>query len=323
MKNKISREKCDQIFAVSDRYSKDLPKVVNDIVKSVKGGLKIEHIGSISIPSKESIIEILSILEDILYPGFFGEEISESSMQYYIGLKVNTLFDRLSYQISRALIQKCDHKRAQCSICIDDAQKLTYEFLGNIPTLRKLLAGDVKAAYDGDPAAKGFEEIVFSYPGIKAITIYRIAHMLFELKIPLIPRIMTEHAHSITGIDIHPGATIERNFFIDHGTGIVIGETTDIGRNVRIYQGVTLGALSFPTDEHGNIMRGKKRHPTIEDNVTIYAGATILGGKTVIGKGSVIGGNVWLTSSVPAKSKVLISNPQLNVKSMRDGKKKK
>ena len=185
-------------------------------------------------------------------------------------------------------------------------EDLTMDFLRALPPLRAIVAEDVEAAYAGDPAAKSFAEIILSYPSIKAVTIQRLAHVLYEFGVPLLPRIMTEHAHQATGIDIHPGAEIGRSFFIDHGTGVVIGETTWIGDRVKLYQGVTLGALSFNIDEEGNMVRGQKRHPTIEDDVTIYAEATILGGETVIGKGSVIGGNVWLTSSVPAGSKVLI-----------------
>jgi serine O-acetyltransferase len=178
------------------------------------------------------------------------------------------------------------------------------------PGLREVLATDVLAAYEGDPAARSYDEIVFSYPGIFAVSVYRMAHQLFEQQIPLLPRIMTEYAHTITGIDIHPGAKIGESFFIDHGSGVVIGETTVIGKNVRIYQGVTLGALSLPKDA-GKLLRGKKRHPTIEDDVIIYAGATILGGDTVIGARSVIGGNVWITESVPADTKVLLETPRL------------
>jgi serine O-acetyltransferase len=182
--------------------------------------------------------------------------------------------------------------------------------LSALPEIRRVMATDVRAAFDGDPAAKSHDEIIFSYPGIMAISVYRLAHTLFNLGVPLLPRMMTEYAHSVTGIDIHPGATIGERFVIDHGTGVVVGETTVIGNNVRIYQGVTLGALSLPRDA-GNQLRGKKRHPTIEDDVIIYSGATILGGDTTIGARSVIGGNVWLTESVPPDTKVLIEAPRL------------
>ena len=188
-------------------------------------------------------------------------------------------------------------------------------FLRKLPNLRARLSIDVQAAHDGDPAATSIDEVIFAYPAIFAITIYRLAHELHLQGIPLLPRIMTEHAHSVTGIDIHPGATIGDGFFIDHGTGVVIGETTFIGNRVKLYQGVTLGALSFAMDAEGRMIRGKKRHPTIEDDVVIYAGATILGGTTIIGRGCVIGGNVWLTRSVPPYSRVLISEPELVIDS--------
>jgi serine O-acetyltransferase len=193
---------------------------------------------------------------------------------------------------------------------------LALRLFEEIPSIRKTLATDVRAVYDGDPAANSYDEIIFSYPGIFAIAVYRVAHKLFAYGVPLLPRIMTEHAHSITGIDIHPGARIGERFVIDHGTGVVIGETTVIGRNVRIYQGVTLGALSLPKDA-GNQFRGKKRHPTIEDDVVIYSGATILGGNTVIGARSVIGGNVWLTESVPPDTSVILETPRLIYKSKK------
>jgi serine O-acetyltransferase len=198
-----------------------------------------------------------------------------------------------------------------CVKCIQKGREEAVTFLEKLPWLRQMLAKDVRAHYDGDPASKSLDEIVFCYPGLYAIFVYRVAHELFLRQIPLMPRIMTEHAHSRTGIDIHPGATIGADFFIDHGTGVVVGETTEIGKRVRIYQGVTLGALSVPRESDGGIsLRGKKRHPTIEDDVTIYAQATILGGETVIGARCVIGGNVWLTSSIPPDTTVLIKPPQ-------------
>jgi serine O-acetyltransferase len=199
-------------------------------------------------------------------------------------------------------------------LLLGEGQKDALTLLKKLKDLRKSLAEDIRAAYQGDPAAKSFDEIIFSYPGILAIAIYRLAHELHLQEVPIIPRMMTEYAHSVTGIDIHPGALIGGHFFIDHGTGVVIGETTVIGDNVRIYQGVTLGALSLPMEEKGEMLRKMKRHPTIEDHVTIYAGATILGGETVIGAGSVIGGNVWLTRSVPSGTTVMIEPPKLKYK---------
>jgi len=198
-----------------------------------------------------------------------------------------------------------------CVKCIQKGREEAVVFLERLPSIRRTLARDVQAHYDGDPASKSLDEIVFCYPGLYAIFVYRVAHEIFAREIPLMPRIMSEHAHSRTGIDIHPGATIGTDFFIDHGTGVVVGETTEIGNRVRIYQGVTLGALSVPKESDGGIsLRGKKRHPTIEDDVTIYAQATILGGETVIGARCVIGGNVWLTSSVPADTTVFIEPPR-------------
>ena len=198
------------------------------------------------------------------------------------------------------------------------AAEVTERFLATLPAVRALLAEDIEAAYEGDPAATGLAEILVAYPSLHAVTIYRLAHELHLLGVPLLPRIMTEHAHALYGIDIHPGAKIGRRFFIDHGTGVVIGGTTEIGDRVKLYQGVTLGALSFPRDADGKILRGRKRHPTIEDDVTIYAGATILGGDTVIGRGSVIGGNVWLTESIPEDTRVQIKPPAQRVQSGDD-----
>ena len=210
-------------------------------------------------------------------------------------------------QVRRGLAFACDHRgndgTATCAACDDRAEEVTDAVIARLPTIRALLETDVRAAYDGDPAASGLDEIIFCYPGLEAITVQRIAHELFLLKVPFIPRMMTEWAHSRTGIDIHPGANIGPAFFIDHGTGVVIGETTDIAANVKIYQGVTLGAKSFAADEDGTLVKGNARHPIVEDDVVIYAGATILG-RVTIGRGSVIGGNVWLTHSVPPGSSV-------------------
>jgi serine O-acetyltransferase len=228
-------------------------------------------------------------------------------MPYYVGSTLDTVARSLLEQVKRGFCFSCEIEREVCeSKCLDRASRLTTDFLKKLPHIRALLSTDVCAAYDGDPAAKSHGETIYCYPSIKAITNYRIAHELCLLEVPLIPRIITEMAHSETGIDIHPGATIGEYFFIDHGTGVVMGETTVIGRNVRIYQGVTLGAKSFPLDAEGNPMKGIPRHPVVEDDVVIYAGATILG-RVIIGKGSEIGGNVWLTHSVPPGSRIMQS----------------
>jgi serine O-acetyltransferase len=234
-------------------------------------------------------------------------------LSYHLGNLVNDIFEKLAAQIARSIRHECRRLHSLCTQCLERGQKDSLVFLKKVPTLREILAGDVQAAYDGDPAAKSLDEIIFSYPCILAITIYRVAHELYAQGVPLLPRIMTEYAHGVTGIDIHPGARIGNTFFIDHGTGVVIGETTEIGDRVKIYQGVTLGALSFPKDGQGNLIRGVKRHPTIEDDVTIYSNATILG-PTVIGTRSVIGGNVWITRDVPPDTMVTIEQPHLQYK---------
>jgi serine O-acetyltransferase len=273
------------------------------------------NIGQNPLPSKSTIIEVLEGVRDILFPGYYGTSgLCWENVRYFIGSKIDNLFVKLSTEISKSIRHECKEAGHVCIECIDRAEQCAVDFFIKIPKLRELLADDVRSAYEGDPAAKSFDEIIFSYPGILAITTYRIAHELHLEGVPLIPRIMTEYAHGITGIDIHPGAEIGRSFFIDHGTGVVIGETSEIGDRVRIYQGVTLGALSVPKNGTGPSMRGRKRHPTIEDDVTIYAGATILGGETVIGKGSTIGGNVWLVESVPPWTRVTIEKPEQRYK---------
>jgi serine O-acetyltransferase len=252
--------------------------------------------------NRSHIIDDLEKLRVLVFPGYFGKkQVSSGMLVYYAGNLLEELHYSLSAQIERAL--RREPGRAEGA----DAGELTFQFLERLPQVRDRLAADVRAAYDGDPAASGVDEIISSYPGMYAIMVYRLAHELHLLGVPLIPRIMTEHAHSVTGIDIHPGAVIGRSFFIDHGTGIVIGETTVIGNHVKIYQGVTLGGLST---RGGQALRGTKRHPTIEDDVTIYSGASILGGATVIGKGAVIGGNAFITKSVPVGSRVSIKQQE-------------
>jgi serine O-acetyltransferase len=272
-------------------------------------------LGEPSLPSEEVIIDILQRLRTVLYPGYFGkEQISRSGITYYVGELLYEVYELLSQEIYKAFRRECEHgSQGTCSECQEKAEESCLKLMRAVPNLRKILSLDVQAVLDGDPSAKSSDEVIFSYPGMMAITVYRIAHELQRLGVPLIPRIMTEHAHRKTGIDIHPGARIGKRFFVDHGTGVVIGETTEIGDNVKIYQGVTLGALSFPK-EGASPVHGKKRHPTIEDNVVVYAGATILGGDTVIGQDSIIGGNVWIVHSVPPKTKVTIEAPKLRMK---------
>jgi serine O-acetyltransferase len=268
-----------------------------------------------AVPSDESAKEILGLFQEVLFIGYFGkQDIPDHDLEPHLHVHMSELFDSLAVQIAKSLVHECQNPREGCDLCRSKGERNAAEIIGKIPMIRQMLEGDVQAAFDGDPAAKSFDEIIFSYPGLRAIMVHRIAHELYAQDVPLLPRIMSEYAHAITGIDIHPGATIGRNFFIDHGTGVVIGETTLIGNNVKIYQGVTLGALSFPKDERGNLLRDIKRHPTLEDNVTVYSGTTILGGDTVIGRGSTVGGNVWLTTSVPAGTKVVIKTPELRMK---------
>jgi serine O-acetyltransferase len=251
------------------------------------------------------------LLTELLFPGYTGKRmVKKSNIDFIVIDILYHVYSELTEQIERAYKYECRMEDCETGDCRTMAGDATLHLLTQLPKIRELLKGDVGAAFDGDPAAKSYEEIVISYPCIMAIATYRIAHELYLRQIPLIPRIMSECAHSKTGIDIHPGATIGNNFFIDHGTGVVIGETTIIGNNVKIYQGTTLGAMSFPKDERGRIIKGRKRHPTIEDNVTIYAEATILGDVT-IGKGAIIGGNVWVKQSVPAGFTVTTANADL------------
>ena len=262
------------------------------------------------LPSPRRTVAVLQKLIEVLYPGIYGNpHLTRGNVDLHIGALLDDIAAELVEQAMVALHWNCRRKGTDCAKCAAAARRAVDRFLGTLAPVRRLLALDIRAAYEGDPAARSFQEIMLAYPGLQAVTTYRLAHELNRLGVPLLARIMTEYAHRETGIDIHPGAKIGKSFFIDHGTGVVIGETSIIGRNVKIYQGVTLGALSIPRDERGNVIRGKKRHPTIQDDVVIYAGATILGGDTVIGKGSVVGGNTWVIHSVPPRSRV-ISTPQ-------------
>lgn len=261
--------------------------------------------------NKSVIIDILEEIRCVIFPGFFeAKNLNRDSIEYHVGELLEDIHYRLRKQVVKALYhtEEKDIREEDAQI---RAEEIVQNFLNRIPALREVLATDVQAAYEGDPAAFNTDEIIFSYPGLFAITINRIAHELHLLGVPLIPRMMTEHAHSLTGIDIHPGATIGKYFFIDHGTGVVVGETTEIGDRVKIYQGVTLGALST---RGGQSLRNTKRHPTLEDNVTVYSGASILGGTTVIGEGAIIGSNAFITSSVPGGTRVSIKNPELQFK---------
>jgi serine O-acetyltransferase len=274
----------------------------------------INHLGHRPLPSREAVVEILDDLEEILFPGFARRQnLHLGNVEYHVGDLIDGLHDKLSKQIARALRHDCD-PGSEASDLDTVAHEKTIALLKKLPALRRVLEQDAVAAFVGDPAAKSHHEIVYCYPGLEAVVVYRIAHELLLLGVPLIPRMMTEHAHSKTGIDIHPGARIGPGFFIDHGTGVVIGETCDIGNNVKLYQGVTLGALSFPRDAEGNIIRGVKRHPTLEEGVVVYANATILGGETIVGHHAVVGSSVWLTQSVEPYTVVTLEKPSLRIK---------
>lgn len=257
------------------------------------------------MPNSRKVVEALRHLVHVMYMGFYSTRtLTGSNLRHYIGEHLYEAFEILVEQVARVVVYRRlggGEPETQDLEWSDHAVTVVFSKLAGV---REMLHLDVEAAYHGDPAATNVEEVIFSYPAIEAITVYRIAHEFYTHEVPLIPRIMTEHAHSATGIDIHPGAVIGRSFFIDHGTGVVVGETSTIGDNVKIYQGVTLGALSIPRDRAVDEIRGSKRHPTIEEGVTIYAGATILGGDTVVGAGSIVGGNVWLTKSVAPKTRV-------------------
>ncbi len=273
-------------------------KIISELIETYKGDSGINFIDVTNLPVRDKILTILESLFEILFPGYTGKRVvTLENVRFIIGDLICQVRAELTEQVELAFRHDCRLNECENCDCRQKATEVVGFLLERLPALRDLLGDDIEAAYDGDPAAKSLEEIVIGYPGLYAVAVHRIAHELYLRDVPLIPRIMSETAHTRTGIDIHPGAKIGRRFFIDHGTGVVIGETAVIGNNVKVYQGVTLGALSFPRDERGRIIKGGKRHPTIEDDVTIYAEATILGNVT-IGRGSEIGGNVWIKKSV-------------------------
>jgi serine O-acetyltransferase len=261
-------------------------------------------LGRREFPSRTALATLVEELRALLFPGYFGpSELKGDTLHYHLGARMDRVLHGLADQIQRGL----SAADPSCDACHERALNLAHDFLTRLPEVRRLLATDVQAGFEGDPAATSPDEVLFSYPGLLAITNQRLAHQLLNLGVPLLPRMITEHAHSLTGIDIHPGAQIGERFFIDHGTGVVIGETCVIGRNVRLYQGVTLGAKSFPLDAEGHPIKGVPRHPVVEDDVIIYSNATILG-RITLGRGSAIGGNVWLTRSVPPNSIITQAN---------------
>ena len=281
--------------------------IVDSILEDYRHGRTIDNMDVKSHPDKETVVDMIGKLMRIVYPGATREKTYRIyNARHNLSMLIEDVMYNLNKQITLVFLGTMGEQDAR-----EKAQRLSLEFFRAIPEVRAIAQTDVEAFFDGDPAAFSVDEIIFCYPGLYAITVYRLAHVLYTLGIPMLPRIMTEHAHSITGIDLNPGATVGKYFFIDHGTGIVVGETTVIGDHVKIYQGVTLGAL---TTRGGQSLRGKKRHPTIEDNVTIYAGASILGGGTVIGRDSVIGSNVFITHSIPACTTVSVKSQELQFK---------
>ncbi|QDT95049.1 serine O-acetyltransferase [Gimesia aquarii] len=305
-------------MATDFQQKERLPEITDRIVETYHELDRIHHLGHCPLPSQDAVIEAAQELKELIFPGYRRRQnLHMGNVVYHVGNIVDSLHDILTTQIGRALRhQYVQTHGADCeklpSIDFEaEGQKKTMLFLETIPEIRRALSTDVQAALDGDPAASCADEIIFCYPGLEAITIYRIAHELYELDVPIIPRMLSEWAHSQTGIDIHPGATIGHSFFIDHGTGVVIGETCEIAEHVKIYQGVTLGAVSFPKDSEGRIIREQKRHPTIEKGVVIYANATILGGDTIIGQDAVIGASVSLMKSVVPNTIVTIEKPSL------------
>ena len=300
------------------RHKSYIADLADEITDSYLAEPRTRHVDAGNFANRDAVIEIIHLLRELIFPGYFGKQIlASNTLKFHAGRLLIEIQEKLIAQVHNALaheakLEKQEKKSAE--EIANQAEEVVRDFLGTLPRLRATLATDVQAAFDGDPAAKHTDEIIVSYPGFLAITVYRLAHEFYLLNVPLIPRIMSEFAHSVTGIDIHAGATIDEYFFIDHGTGVVIGETTIIGKHVKIYQGSTLGALST---RGGQKLRGVKRHPTLEDEVTVYSGASILGGETVIGKGVVISSNVFVTQSVPPRTRVTVKNPELQYKDQR------
>ncbi|NLB59564.1 MAG: serine acetyltransferase [Lentisphaerae bacterium] len=293
-----------------------LPDIAVRLTQSIQSPPALNVAKSYQLASREAVHTTVDELVAILFPVCHAEQDPAlASAELALPARLQRLSITLAEQLESAFRYQCELEEClDCTTCQEEAQRAVIFLMESLPDIHRLLRRDIQAAYEGDPAARSIMEIVMSYPYLQAIAIHRIAHQLYLRDVPLIPRVMSELAHSRTGIDIHPGAKIGGGFFIDHGTGVVIGETCIIGENVKIYQGVTLGALSFPKDAQGKLAKGLKRHPEVRDNVTIYAGATILGGETVVGEGAVIGGNVWLTHSVPAQAKVYNQPPQPRIR---------
>lgn len=304
-------DSCSSDASCADTVQNPIPEVVEELSRGFKSGRWASHIEPVPIPLKSEVIDLVKQMQRILFPGFFSAMVLRpESLDYHLGQQLSQFYDNMASQISSAIRHDCFRHNQLCTRCGERSYELAAAVIEYLPAMRSLLESDLEAALVGDPAASNRDEVIFSYPGFYATMVYRLAHRLVELEVPIIPRIMSEHAYHRTAIDINPGANIGASFFIDHGAGVVIGATTHIGDRVRIYQGVTLGALSLPRDA-GERLRNTKRHPTIEDDVIIYSNATILGGETVVGKRSIIGGNVWLIESVGPETKVILKTPEL------------
>ena len=302
-------------MATDVRLKEELPAITDRLIETYTECSRLNHLAHEPLPNRDAVAGIVDDLHEVLFPGYGKRQnLHIGNVGYHVGNLIDALHDKLTTQIARALRHKLCEESPHAD-CEQMAQPKALELLRRLPEVRHTLERDVDAAFRGDPAARSHHEIIFCYPGLEAITVFRVAHELHSLGVPFIPRMMTELAHAKTGIDIHPGARIGAGFFIDHGTGVVIGETCEIGEGVKLYQGVTLGALSFTKDGDGGLLHGSyKRHPTLRDGVVVYANATILGGQTVVGERSVIGSNVWLTESVPADTTVVLEKPKLRLK---------
>jgi serine O-acetyltransferase len=297
-----------------------LEALVDGLLTSYRRDPRGQHVNRRFLPSREEILDVLQLLFQLFYPGYVGrQDLTDEDLEYHVGTLLSTLREKLLRQVETCLSFAAESQGDAGRPCEAEARRVTTAFLERLPAIREALILDVQAAFDGDPAAESLDEVILAYPGFLAITVHRVAHELHLMGVPLMPRIMSEWAHSRSGADIHPGARIGRSFFVDHSTGVVVGETTQIGDNVKLYQGVTLGALSIPRDERGRVIRDTKRHPTVQNGVTIYANATVLGGQTVVGSDSIVGGSVFVTQSVPPQTRVALRPPEMTLRSKGDG----
>lgn len=310
-KKEVDSGECNSEVQPAGLVLDHIPSVVRELADGFTSKKWSSHIEPVPIPSKEEVVDLVQQARRILFPGYFTNMLLKpSSLEYHLGHNLTVFYENLARQISSAIRHDCFRHNQTCSRCGERSQRIAGEFIRALPQIREMLESDIDATLEGDPAATNADDVIFSYPGLFAILVYRLAHKLIEMEVPIVPRIMSEYAYHRTAIDIHPGATIGDSFFIDHGAGVVVGATTTIGSRVRIYQGVTLGALSLPRGA-GDLLKNTRRHPTIEDDVIIYANATILGGETVIGTRSIVGGNVWLTESIGPDTKVILKQPEL------------